>query len=210
MVGGTAVEVTLNTGPAKVRLMDEANFNHYRVRLRHRYQEGLAKKSPVRLQVPGSGTWHITVDMQGLRGTVRSSMRVIPPEVLTPLPPINEGSVRDIPSLVRNATDEHVPGARTPDEHVFDVFISHASEDNDELVRPLADALRDAGLTVWYDKCELRMGDGLRRKIDKGLASSPFGVVVLSRTFLGCGWPEYQLDGLVSRTVSGEQILVAV
>src|SRR5690606_26215890 len=92
----------------------------------------------------------------------------------------------------------------------FDVFISHASEDKDEVVRPLADALREAGLDVWYDEFELRIGDSLRRKIDKGVASSRFGVVVLSRAFFGRGWPEYELDGLVTRAVNGEQILLPV
>ena len=210
VVSGTVVEVTLSGSAANVRLMDQSNFSQYRSGRRHRYQGGLAKKSPVRLRVPRSGTWHVTVDMQGLRGTVRSGMRVIPPEVLKPLPPINEGSLRDIPSLVREVTDEQGPGVGVDDERVFDVFISHASEDKDEVVRPLANALREAGLTVWYDEFELRLGDSLRRKIDKGLANSRFGMVVLSRAFFGRGWPEYELDGLVSRTVSGEQILLAV
>ena len=210
VVGGTVVEVTLRGSAANVRLMDQSNFSHYKARRRHRYHGGLAKKSPVRLRVPHSGTWHVTVDMQGLRGTVRSGMRVIPPEALKPLPTINEGSLRDTPSLVRNVTNEHAPAVGVLDERVFDVFISHASEDKAEVVRPLSNALRDAGLTVWYDEFELRLGDSLRRKIDKGLANSRFGVVVLSRAFFGCGWPEYELDGLVSRTVSGEQILLAV
>ncbi|WP_219929820.1 toll/interleukin-1 receptor domain-containing protein [Teichococcus aestuarii] len=56
----------------------------------------------------------------------------------------------------------------------------------------------------------LRIGDSLRRKIDKGLASSRFGVVVLSQAFFGKGWPEYELDGLVTRSVSGEQILLPI
>ena len=97
-----------------------------------------------------------------------------------------------------------------PDPHPFDVFISHTSEDKDEVVRPLAIELRGAGLSVWYDEFELRIGDSLRRKIDKGLANSRFGVVVLSRAFFGRGWPEYELDGLVTRTVSGDQVLLPV
>jgi hypothetical protein len=90
------------------------------------------------------------------------------------------------------------------------VFISHASEDKEAVVRPLAHALRDGGLVVWYDEFELRMGDSLRRKIDLGLAKSRFGVVVLSRSFLGKGWPNYELDGLVTRSVSGEQVLLPI
>ena len=210
IAGGDIVEVTLKGSAANVRLMDESNFNSYRAGHQHRYHGGLARKSPVRLRVPRSGTWHVTVDMQGLRGTVRSSIRVIPAKALKPLPPINEGSLRDIPSLVRNVTQEQAPGVDAPDERVFDVFISHTSEDKEDVVRPLATALRGAGLSVWYDEFELRIGGSLRRKIDKGLANSRFGVVVLSRIFFGRGWPEYELDGLVTRTVSGEQILLPV
>ena len=190
--------------------MGQSNFNNYKARRRHQYPGGLARKSPVRLRVPRSGAWHVTVDMQGLRSTVRSAACVIAAEAVKPLPAINEGSPRDLPSLVRNVTQEQVPGVEAPDEQVFDVFISHTSEDKDEVVRPLATALRDAGLSVWYDEFELRIGDSLRRKIDKGLASSRFGVVVLSRAFFGRGWPEYELDGLVTRTVSGEQLPLPV
>ena len=210
VASGTVAEVTLKGSAANVRLMDQSNFSNYRAGRRHRYHGGLAKRSPVRLRVPRSGTWHVTVDMQGLRGTVRSGIRLIPAAALQPLPAIDQGSLRDVPSLVRNVTHEQAPGVDTADECVFDVFISHTSEDKAEVVRPLATALRDAGLSVWYDEFELRIGDRLRRKIDKGLANSRFGVVVLSRAFFGRGWPEYELDGLVTRAVSGEQILLPV
>ena len=210
VAGGTVVEVTLQGSTANVRLMDSSNLNSYKAGRQHRYHGGLVRKSPVRLQVPRSGTWHVAVDMQGLRGTVRSGIRVIPVEALKPLPPVNEASLRDIPSLVRNVSQDHVPGVDAPEERVFDVFISHTSEDKVEVVRPLATALREAGLSVWYDEFELRIGDSLRRKIDKGLANSRFGVVVFSRAFFGRGWPEYELDGLVTRTVSGEQVLLPI
>ena len=44
----------------------------------------------------------------------------------------------------------------------------------------------------------------------RGVANSRFGVVVLSPAFFGRGWPEYELDGLVTRTVAGEQVLLPV
>ena len=210
VAGGSVVEVSLRGSAANVRLMDQSNFNNFKAGRRHRYHGGLVAKSPFRARVPRSGTWHVTVDMQGLRGTVRSGIRVIPAEALKPLPRVNEASLRDVPSLVRNVAHEQVPGVDAPDERVFDVFISHTSEDKADVVRPLATALRDAGLSVWYDEFELKIGDSLRRKIDKGLAASRFGVVVLSRAFFGRGWPEYELDGLVTRTVSGEQVLLPV
>jgi len=96
------------------------------------------------------------------------------------------------------------------DERDFDVFISHASEDKDEVVRPLAESLREGGLVVWYDEFELKIGDSLRRKIDAGLARSRFGIVVLSQAFFGKGWPNYELDGLVTLSVSGEQVLLPI
>lgn len=208
---GSLVEVTLQGSAANVRLMDSSNFNSYKAGRQHRYTGGLAKSSPVRLQIPSSGNWHVAIDMQGLRGTVRSGIRVIPGAALRPLPTINEAPLRSIPTLVRDAVnDDLAPTVDAPDGRTFDVFISHASEDKDEVVRPLAIALQSSGLSVWYDEFELRIGDSLRRKIDKGLASSRFGVVVLSKSFFGRGWPEYELDGLVTRSVSGEQILLPI
>lgn len=207
---GSIVEVTLQGSAANVRLMDSSNFSAYRSGRQHRYHGGLAQRSPVRLQVPNSGTWHVAVDMQGLRGTVRSGIRVIPGAALRPLPTINEAPLRSVPTLVRNTDEDLAPTVEAPDGRTFDVFISHASEDKDDVVRPLASALKAAGLSVWYDEFELRIGDSLRRKIDKGLASSRFGVVVLSQAFFGRGWPEYELDGLVTRAVSGDQILLPI
>lgn len=207
---GSVVVVTLSGSAANVRLMDGSNFNSYKAGRRHSYVGGLAKRSPVRLPVPRSGTWHVAIDMQGLRGSVRSGVQVVPGAALNPLPTINEAPLRSVPTLVRDADDDLAPPPEAPDGRVFDVFISHASEDKDEVVRPLANALREAGLSVWYDEFELRIGDSLRRKIDRGLGSSRFGVVVLSQAFFGKGWPEYELDGLVTRAVSGEQILLPI
>ena len=63
-------------------------------------------------------------------------------------------------------------------------------------------------MRVWYDEFELRIGDSLRRKIDAGLAKSRFGVVVLSHAFFAKNWPQYELDGLVTREMTGEQIIL--
>jgi len=65
-----------------------------------------------------------------------------------------------------------------------------------------------AGLRVWYDEFELRLGDSLRRKIDAGLARSRFGVVVFSHSFFAKNWPQYELDGLVTREMTGAQVIL--
>ena len=182
--------------------MDSSNFSSYRNGRRHQYQGGLAKKSPIRLQIPRSGRWHVAVDMQGLRGSVRSSARILPGA----LPEIREAPLSSIPSLLQD--DPPDSPDRSPRE--YDVFISHASEDKEDIVRPLADALVAEELRVWYDEFTLRIGDSLRQKIDRGLATSKVGLVVLSHAFIDKGWTNYELDGIVSRTVSGEQILLPI
>jgi TIR domain len=91
----------------------------------------------------------------------------------------------------------------SPEADAWDVFISHASEDKDDFVRPLADRLRLAGLRVWFDEFTLTVGDSLRRSIDRGLARSRFGIVVISPRFLEKEWPQRELDGLVAREVGG-------
>lgn len=202
---GQRVEVTLSGNAANVRLMDSSNYNSYKNGRAHRYAGGLIQKSPVILGVPSSGHWYVTIDMQGLRGTVRSSVRVLP----SALPVYREPSLSSMPSLVRQ--NEHAPFEK--DEEIlkqYDVFISHASEDKDEVVRPLANSLKSEGLSVWYDEFEMKIGDSLRRKIDKGLANSKFGIVVLSKDFIKKGWTNYELDGIITKSVSGEQVILPI
>ena len=66
-----------------------------------------------------------------------------------------------------------------------DVFISHATEDKEKVARPLAEALRNNGLDVWYDEFSLNLGDSLQESIDKGISESRFGIVILSKSFFG-------------------------
>ena len=81
----------------------------------------------------------------------------------------------------------------------YDIFISHASEDKDSFVRLLANKLQENRIDVWYDELSLQLGDSLRQSIDKGLAQSRIGIVVLSKHFFKKKWTNWDLDGLVSR-----------
>ena len=88
----------------------------------------------------------------------------------------------------------------------WDIFICHAHEDK-PFVTLLAHALRHAGLRVWYDDFELSIGDGLRHSIDRGLAHSRFGVVILSKAFFRKRWTQYELSGLTERDLDKKVIL---
>ena len=99
---------------------------------------------------------------------------------------------------------------RPASSYKWDVFVAHASEDKDDFVRPLAEALHNRGFRVWFDEFTLRVGDSLRRSIDRGLAQSRFGVVVISPAFLSKEWPQKELDGLTAREVDGQKVILPV
>jgi hypothetical protein len=96
-------------------------------------------------------------------------------------------------------------------EKKWDVFVSHASEDKEDFVRPLAHALAQLGVKVWYDEFSLEVGDSLSRSIDKGLNGSRFGLVVLSESFINKQWPERELRGLTTREVEeGRTVILPI
>lgn len=95
-------------------------------------------------------------------------------------------------------------------EKQWDVFISHATEDKEEVAKPLAETLSRNGIKVWYDKFTLTLGDSLRRKIDEGLAHSRYGIVVLSHNFFSKEWPQKELDGLAAREYKGEKVILPI
>jgi len=94
-------------------------------------------------------------------------------------------------------------------EREYDVFISHASEDRSEAVR-LAQQLERLGLRVWHDAGEITVGDSLRKVIDRGLLSSRFGVVILSRSFFRKKWTQYELDGLLAKSDGSTKTILPV
>src|SRR6185436_12735864 len=94
------------------------------------------------------------------------------------------------------------------EEKKWDVFISHASEDKDDFVRPLAQALAQLGVKVWYDEFTLVVGDSLSRSIDRGLTASTYGIVIISPSFIEKKWPERELRGLVAREIEEEQKVI--
>lgn len=91
----------------------------------------------------------------------------------------------------------------------YDAFISQASEDKD-FVSPLAESLEKAGLRIWYDEFEIKVGDSLRRSIDRGLSNSRFGIVIFSSAFFKKNWPQYELDGLVSKEMHGAKVILPI
>ena len=98
------------------------------------------------------------------------------------------------------------------DDYIYDVFLSHASEDKDDVARPLAILLQERGLRVWFDEFELRIGDNIVEKLNKGIDSSRFGTVVLSKAFVDLTkhWTRHELDTLEYLWVTENRVMFPV
>ena len=112
--------------------------------------------------------------------------------------------------MLRMADGDYKESTTAPHDIGYDAFISHASEDKDKVVKPLADALTHMGYRIWYDEFELRVGDSLRQSIDRGLASSRFGIVVLSPAFFAKNWPQYEPNGLTAKEMDGHKVILPI
>lgn len=200
LVKGNIVEVTLKGNAANVLLLDGSNYNNYKNGRRYKYYGGFVKSSPYRVVVPNNGRWFVVINLGGYSGQVRSAVRVLPGA----MPPAKKYNTSELSSLFLGDKLD------SDNEKEYDVFISHASEDKEEVVRPLANALKDRKLNVWYDEFELKIGDSLRQKIDKGVVNSKFGIIILSKNFIKKGWTNYELDGLITRSISNQQILLPI
>ena len=73
---GDVVQVTLD-GQANVMLLDPLNYEAYRNGRPYHYNGGHAKTSPVRLEAPHEGKWHVVVDLGGNAGSVRAGVGVL-------------------------------------------------------------------------------------------------------------------------------------
>ena len=93
---------------------------------------------------------------------------------------------------------------------LWDVFISYAREDRETIARPLANALSRAGLKVWYDESELKLGDSLGHSISRGISQSRYAIVILSPNFFAKMWPQGELDRLTTREPSSGRAILPI
>lgn len=112
--------------------------------------------------------------------------------------------------MLRLSARDYVEDKNVPEDIGYDAFISHACEDKDKVVRPLAKALSRMGFRIWYDEFELKVGDSLRESIDKGLINSRYGIIILSKSFFEKNWPQYELNGLVAREIEGKKVILPI
>lgn len=107
-------------------------------------------------------------------------------------------AVEDLTSRVSGIEDALLDRVRhevaaDPVGREHDVFLSHASADN-EVATQLYDELTARGLDTWFDGAELRLGESLMRQIDRGIAGSRCGLLLITVAFLeGRFWTEREI-----------------
>ena len=84
-----------------------------------------------------------------------------------------------------------------------DVFLCHAWDDRKGAAKELYDILMTKGVTVWFSEKDVPLGAPLLREIDKGLANSRMGIVLVTPSFLkrikGEGIADKELSALLAR-----------
>jgi len=83
----------------------------------------------------------------------------------------------------------------------WDVFICHASYDKKNVVEPLYQHLDSVGIRCWYDRGEILWGDSIVAKINEGLRSSRFVIVVVSTGLLQKTWATKEMNAALSQEI---------
>ncbi len=65
-----------------------------------------------------------------------------------------------------------------------DVFLCHAWDDRNDVAKELHDLLVSNGVSVWFSEKDITLGVPLMRAIDKGLANSRIGLVLVTPALL--------------------------
>lgn len=84
-----------------------------------------------------------------------------------------------------------------------DVFLCHAWDDRKGAAKELNDLLEENGVSVWFSEKDVLLGSSLLREIDKGLANSKVGIVLVTPSFIDRvkneGIAEKELSALLAR-----------
>jgi hypothetical protein len=84
-----------------------------------------------------------------------------------------------------------------------DVFLCHAWDDRGGVAKELHDLLESRGVLVWFSEKDVLLGSSLLREIDKGLAKSRVGIVLVTPALLrrlqGASIADKELSALLAR-----------
>lgn len=91
-----------------------------------------------------------------------------------------------------------------------DVFLCHAWDDRQGVAKELHDLLVSAGVKVWFSEKDLELGVPMMRAIDKGLANSRIGLVLVTPALLRRLPQEGIADKELSALLARDQLIPIV
>lgn len=91
-----------------------------------------------------------------------------------------------------------------------DVFLCHAWDDRQGAAKELHDLLEARGVKVWFSEKDVTLGTPLLRAIDKGLANSKIGIVLVTPALLRRLPAEGIADKELSALLAGERLVPIV
>jgi len=91
-----------------------------------------------------------------------------------------------------------------------DVFLCHAWDDRQGAAKQLHDLLEAAGVKVWFSEKDLGLGVPMMRAIDKGLAASRIGLVLVTPALLARLPKESVADKELSALLAGNRLVPIV
>lgn len=98
-----------------------------------------------------------------------------------------------------------VQRAHVPD--IRDIFLCHAWDDRKGVAKELHDQLESLGVSVWFSEKDVLLGTSLLREIDRGLANSRIGIVLVTPALLGRLRAEGIADRELSALLAREQLV---
>ncbi|CAH6840198.1 TIR domain-containing protein [Vibrio chagasii] len=113
------------------------------------------------------------------------------------------------PSQIQSLTPvrEVVESRAEAQPDLRDVFLCHAWGDRKDAAKELNDLLVASGVKVWFSEKDLALGVPMMRAIDKGLANSRIGLVLVTPAMLERLPKESVADKELSALLAGNQLI---
>lgn len=124
----------------------------------------------------------------------------------------SSSSLAYTPSQIQSLTPirETVEARAAQQPDLRDVFLCHAWGDRKDAAKELHDLLEAAGVRVWFSEKDLGLGVPMMRAIDKGLANSRIGLVLVTPAMLERLPKESVADKELSTLLAGNQLIPIV
>ena len=159
-------------------------YSHFRYNSYPTFSSGY---SSVSNGLRASGSSNGGIKKKAKWSPVGSTVLYTPAQIMT-LAPVRESIVNQ---------------SKTPEK--YDLFLCHAWDDRKGIAKELFEKLTAIGVSVWFSENDLPLGSTMLREIDKGLAKSRAGVVLVTPAFLrrveNEGVAEKELSALLAKNL---------